>query len=82
MRVVVYTKADCPLCDQLLDDLAWVQTQVSFAVEVRDIAADPVAADRFRYLVPVLEVDDALVYPPHDALRLLNRLTEAANAQP
>ena len=80
MRVVVYTKSDCSLCDRLLDDLAWLQKQLDFAVEVRDIAADPVAEERFRYLIPVLEVGGALYYPPHDALQLQHHLTAAAHA--
>ena len=82
MRVIVYTKSGCHLCDHLLEDLAWVRTQVGFDVELRDISTDPVAEERFRYLVPVVEVGGALVYPPHDALRLLNRLTEAAHKEP
>jgi len=80
MRVLVYTKSDCPLCDRLLDDLAWLQEQIGFAVELRDIAADPAAEARFRYLVPVLEVGGALYYPPHDALHLHHHLTAAARA--
>ncbi len=82
MRVVVYTKTDCPLCDRLLDDLAWLQAQIHFDIDLRDIAADPAAAERFRYLLPVLEVGGALYYPPHDALQLHHHLTAARAANP
>lgn len=81
MRVAVYTKPGCGLCDELLADLAWIQRQVRFDVELRDITADAAAYERFRDFVPVLEVGGALHYPPHDALRLLNLVSEAAKNQ-
>jgi hypothetical protein len=81
VRVVVYTKPGCGLCDELLADLAWAQRQVRFDVEPCDIMTDPELYERFRYLVPVLEIDGALHYPPHDALRVLNLLAEAAKIQ-
>jgi glutaredoxin len=77
VRVTVYTKPACPLCDHLLEDLAWLQTQIGFSVELHDISTDPVAEERFRYFVPVLEVGGALYYPPHDALTLYNTLAAA-----
>lgn len=54
--VTLYTRADCPLCDEaraLLDCLA---ANLGFTVEAVDIDADPELRSRYNYAVPVVAV--------------------------
>lgn len=78
--VVLYTKRDCPLCDHLKSDLAWLAEQLPFTVEERDIERDADLLAQFRYLIPVLEVGGVFYYPPHDLLQLRQMLAPAGGA--
>ena len=54
--VTLYTRADCPLCDEahaLLDELA---ERLGFAIEAVDIDADRELGARYNYAVPVVAV--------------------------
>jgi hypothetical protein len=80
MQITLYTKPDCPLCEHLQNDLAWVQREVDFTVALQDINSDPALFAQFQYLIPVLEIAGVLYYPPHDLLQLRQRLLDAARA--
>ncbi len=57
MKIVLYTKVGCHLCDDaraLLDELA---TEVEFELREVDILGDPALYERYRYRIPVAEVD-------------------------
>jgi glutaredoxin len=67
MRVTLYSKPDCPLCDEVKQELAGWQEALGFALGVRNIEEDPAEFARFRYLVPVIEIAGGpLLYPPHE----------------
>lgn len=67
LRVVLYTKPGCHLCDELLAELRELQHSLDFEIELCDIEQDSEAWERFRYLVPVLEVPGGeLLHPPHE----------------
>lgn len=54
--VTLYTRADCPLCDEaraLLDGLAG---NLGFTIEVVDIDGDQELRNRYQYAVPVVAV--------------------------
>lgn len=78
MDITLYTKPGCHLCDHLKDDLAALRREIPFSVVERNIEADPVDFDRFRYLIPVLAVGETLLYPPHDLLQVRRALLDAA----
>ena len=78
VQVTLYSKPDCSLCDNLLADLAWLQRELDFTVVSRDISDDPTLREKFQYLVPVLEIGDALYTPPHDLLQTRQRIIAAA----
>lgn len=80
VSVVLYTKPDCPLCDHLKADLAWLAEQMPLSVLERDITQDAALFDQFRYLIPVLDVDGVLYYPPHDWVRLRHAVEAAGRA--
>lgn len=65
-KLVVYSKADCPLCDKLKEKLDAIQARAAFApsvlagvaVEVRDIAGDPAWEAAYSMEVPVMRIAD------------------------
>ena len=71
MRVTLYTKPDCALCDELKADLLALQPEIGFTLTERNIEEDAGDFARFRYLIPVLDVEDGpLLTPPHDFMQL------------
>lgn len=81
MQILLYSKPNCSLCDQLQDDLAWLQSELEFTVTTKDIGSDPALTAQFQYFVPVLEIAGVLYYPPHDLLQLRQRLLAAVRAE-
>ncbi len=83
LRVVVYSKPDCPLCEELLEEFAALAHELPQALELRSILDSPEELARFRYLIPVFEVEGgALHYPPHTHATVRAALLAAAQAQP
>ncbi len=57
MRVEIYTKPDCPLCDEgkaLVED---AQDALGFELQLHNILTDDAWHAQFRYFVPVVFVD-------------------------
>lgn len=67
MRVILYSKPDCPLCDELKEELRTFQQGLHFELVERNILEHPDDFARYRYWIPVLEIEGGpLLYPPHD----------------
>ncbi len=56
-RFLVYTRDDCPLCDEFIADLA----ELPLAFELRDVDGDPVTRRRYGLKIPVLTCDGSVV---------------------
>lgn len=56
-RFLVYTREDCPLCDEFVAALA----ELPLRFELRDVDDDPVTRRRFGLKVPVLTCDGSVV---------------------
>lgn len=72
LHVTLYVKPDCPLCDELKADLAGLRAEIALEITERNIEADEEDFRRYRYLIPVLDIEGGeLLYPPHhwDAVR-------------
>ena len=59
-RVLLYTTADCPLCDKAEALLARLQGQYRLTVEMVDITSEDDLFQRYRYVVPVVVVGNGL----------------------
>jgi len=58
----VYSRADCSLCEHLLEELAeLLGPQAAAAVQVVDIAGDPELEGKFGTRIPVLLADGEFV---------------------
>ncbi len=54
LRVVLYTKSNCTLCDQMKEQMALAQCDEVYSLEEIDIELDPELYARFRNDIPVL----------------------------
>ena len=69
-RFLVYTRDDCPLCDDFIAELAAVVPQF----DVVDVDGDPTARRRFGLKVPVLTCDGSVVCHGHLDRDMVQRL--------
>lgn len=54
LRLTLYGRSDCHLCDEMLAALASLRDEFGFAVDVVDVDRDAALEQRFGALVPVL----------------------------
>jgi len=59
-RVLFYTKADCPLCDEADVLLARLQGEYGFTIQKVDISSDSELFERYKFTVPVIVVGNGL----------------------
>lgn len=57
MEVEIYSKPDCPLCDDAKAVLLSVQRRIPFALREINIESDPAVFERYRYDIPVVFID-------------------------
>ncbi len=82
MKIVLYDKPECHLCDEVKDDLASLQREFALEVSERNILENASLFERFQYLIPVVEIEgERLLYPPHDWLSLRNALFETSQGK-
>ena len=66
MQVTLYGKPDCPLCQELKADLLSLQAALGFTLVEHNIEEDARDWQRFRYLIPVLDIAGGpTLFPPH-----------------
>lgn len=58
MRLLLYGRAWCHLCEDMAVALRGLQDELDFAFEILDVDADPVLEARFGERVPVLVAAD------------------------
>ena len=85
MQVILYSKPDCQLCEEVKADLLSIQPDFGFVLFERNIEEDAELFGRFRYLIPVIDItDQPLLYPPHtwqsvyQALRTAQQMAQQA----
>jgi glutaredoxin len=54
--VILWGKPDCSLCDKAETILDRLAREYTLRVEKRDITADSATYERYRYLIPVVEI--------------------------
>ena len=69
-----YGRVDCPLCEEMLAELAPWAAARGLELRVRDVDDDPVTQRRYGLKVPVVEVDGLCVCSGHLDVPELQRL--------
>lgn len=57
MKVVLYSKEECCLCDNAKAILRELQREFSFQIEEVDIYKDDVLLEKYQIMIPVIEID-------------------------
>jgi glutaredoxin len=57
MRVEIYSKPDCPLCEKAKRVIQHVQTRIPFELVEVNIEGDRTLFERFQYDIPVIFID-------------------------
>jgi hypothetical protein len=60
-RFLLYSRAGCGLCEEMLSELAALPEVSSVGVDVLDVDADPAARARYGHKIPVLLLAGDLV---------------------
>lgn len=55
--VTLYTKRDCPLCDEAAATLRALAAEIGFSLTEVDVEADPVLRARYGQSVPVIAIE-------------------------
>ena len=81
--VTVYTAPHCTLCRDVLEDLALLAAEQDLDVRTVDVSADPLLAQRYLLLAPVVELAGGpTLHPPISIRRLRAALASAPASQP
>ena len=79
MRITLYTKPDCHLCDDVKADLEVLHQEIGFTFLMRNIEEDAADFEQFRYLIPVVDIADGpMLYAPIDSFELRQALIASA----
>ena len=74
-RITLYTKADCHLCEIVRQDLDLLRLQHDCVIMEIDITSKPDLYERYRYLIPVVAIEDGpTLTAPIDLLVLRDAL--------
>lgn len=57
IKLQLYTKADCPLCDEAKESLELIARQFPIQIEEIDITSNLGLFTRYKELIPVLELE-------------------------
>jgi glutaredoxin len=60
--VTLYRAEGCQLCEEAHDVLREVQPEFGFKLTLVDIDGDPVLEERYRLLLPAVEIDGRLAF--------------------
>lgn len=77
LRVVMYTRQGCHLCEAAWTRLERARKRYGFALEQIDIDGDPALAERYGEEVPVVSVDGKVRFRGEVNAVLLDRLLSA-----
>ncbi len=65
VRLVLYHRYGCHLCDDMLDRLRDLQADWGFELEVHDVDAPPALLEHYNDKVPVLSLDGSEICRYH-----------------
>ncbi|TWI60019.1 glutaredoxin family protein [Halalkalibacter nanhaiisediminis] len=55
--VQVFSKVDCPLCDEAIAVMRLLQDEVEFRITVVDIYQDDSLLEKYQLMIPVVVID-------------------------
>lgn len=61
VNVTIYSKKECHLCDIAKEELEAIRRDFDFSYNVVDIEKDKLVFEKFKHLIPVVEVDGKII---------------------
>lgn len=61
LNVIIYSKKECHLCEIAKEELEVIRREFDFTFEEVDIEKDALAYEKFKHLIPVVEVDGKII---------------------
>jgi glutaredoxin len=61
LKVTLYTKAECGLCEEAEAMLRRLQRKIRFQLDYVDVEADAAAHEKYGERIPVITIDDQVV---------------------
>lgn len=59
--VTIYSKKECHLCDIAKEELEALQCEFDFSINEVDIEKDKPALEKYKYLIPVVEIEGRII---------------------
>jgi hypothetical protein len=81
-RVSLYSAPECHLCDLAAEILSTLSRDLTFRWERVNIETDPELLRRFRYEIPVIEIEGGAVLRWPTTRERVRRAIEAASGRP
>lgn len=73
IKLQLYTKADCPLCEEAKASLELLESQFPIQVEEIDITANLRLFTKYKELIPVLELEGKQLFVHRIDVKALGR---------
>ena len=73
IKLQLYTKADCPLCDEAKESLELLAAQRPIQIEEIDITANLGLFTKYKELIPVLELEGKQLFVHRICVKDLKR---------
>lgn len=61
MRVKLYSRAGCPLCDEAFEELNLLKQSMKLEVEIVNIYTDDALLEQYQLMIPVVEYDGIML---------------------
>lgn len=62
LNLTLYSKKNCHLCDIAKEKLHNLQDELGFSITEVDIENDRAAFEKYKYLIPVVEIDGRIIF--------------------
>lgn len=77
LKIMFYSRPDCPLCEEGLHTLKFVQEDIPFQLEVKNIEEDEALHEKYMLMIPVVEANGRVIqYGRLDYVTLLEAIGE------
>jgi uncharacterized membrane protein len=81
LNVILYTRADCRLCDEVKLELESLQSEIPHSLVEVDVAEDPVLEEKFGEHIPVVQIGPYIRRSPITRQDLLVSLSAAQDRE-
>lgn len=62
LKLTLYSKKDCHLCDIAKKELNDLRKEPTFSITEIDIEKDQEAFEKYKHLIPVIEMDGIVIF--------------------